>query len=93
MKAEEYLQSKGIDISTVVCYHYTGEAVDGINIDIETILEEYAQSQLKERDNENRQVKRLLKNALEYYHNHKFAYRAKSMKSLIEDALDILKTK
>jgi len=51
------------------------------------------QSQLKKRDYENRQVKRLLKNALEYYHNDKFANRAKSMKSFIDDALDILKTK
>jgi len=50
------------------------------------------QSQLKERG-ENAEVIRLLKNALEYYHNDKFANRAKSMKSLIEDALDILKTK
>jgi len=50
------------------------------------------QSQLKEKG-ENAEVIRLLKNALEYYHNDKFANRAKSMKSLIEDALDILKTK
>jgi hypothetical protein len=49
-----------------------------------------AESQLKEEREENTEAIRCLKNALEYYHNDKFANRAKSMKSLIEDALDIL---
>jgi len=48
MKAEEYFESKGIDITTIVCYHYTNDPDDGINIDIEKVMEEYATSQLKE---------------------------------------------
>ena len=40
-------------------------------------------SQLKE-------IERLLKSAVEYYNNDKYANRAKSMKSLIDDALDEL---
>jgi tetratricopeptide (TPR) repeat protein len=55
-------------------------------VDINKRLE----AQLKAEREDNKEAIRCLKNALEYYHNDKYANRAKSMKSLIDDALDIL---
>lgn len=47
MDTKDFLESKGIDISQVVSYHYSenerGETpTDGIDIDIESLMEEYA---------------------------------------------------
>jgi hypothetical protein len=49
MDASDFLEKKGIDITTVVAYHYTGDPEDGIDIDIELLMEEFKQELLNER--------------------------------------------
>lgn len=47
MKLDDFLENKGIDLSQVVCYHYSenekGEAPsDGIYIDLGSLMKEFA---------------------------------------------------
>lgn len=49
MTLDDFLEAQGIDLSQVVCYHYSenskGETpVDGIDIDLEALMEEYAEA-------------------------------------------------
>ena len=46
--AGDYLESIGIDSTTVVCYHYTNDPPDGIDIDIEDLLNNFRIDSYKE---------------------------------------------